>query len=87
MRLKYIAGIAIKILFVFFVVGQSLAIAQTGRAWRSDEEERTIQTYKSTNGAVVFITTMTLTVDPFDVFLEVKPREGSGSGFIVDPKR
>ena len=42
-------------------------------ASRSDEEERVIQIYRSTNEAVVFITTITLTVDPFDMFMEVKP--------------
>lgn len=55
-----------------------------GQAFRTEEEGRTIAVYKQANGAVVFISTMTLTVDPYDLFLEVKPREGTGSGFIVD---
>lgn len=56
-------------------------------AWRSETEERTIRVYKETNEAVVFITTISLTVDPFDLFLEVEPREGTGSGVIVDARR
>lgn len=76
-----------RIIFILLIFLSDLVHAQAKNAWRSDEEERTIQIYKTTNGAVVFITTMTLTLDPFDVFLEVKPKEGSGSGFIVDSKR
>ena len=65
--------------------------ARTGEprptAWRSETEERVIRVYKETNEAVVFITTISLTVDPFDLFLEMEPREGTGSGVIVDAKR
>ncbi len=56
-------------------------------AWRSETEDRTIRVYRDTNEAVVFITTISLTVDPFDLFLEVEPREGTGSGVVVDAKR
>lgn len=56
-------------------------------AWRSEEEDRTIRVYKSVNEAVVFITTVTLTVDPFDFFPEVHPQKGSGSGVVVDAER
>ena len=34
---------------------------------RSEEESKTIQVYKQTNEAVVFITTITLAVDPYDM--------------------
>jgi S1-C subfamily serine protease len=53
-------------------------------AFRTEEEDRTIRVYKETSAAVVFISTTTLTVDPYDLFLEVKPQEGTGSGFIID---
>jgi len=56
-------------------------------ARRSEEEERTIQIYKRAEQAVVFITTITLSVDPFELFPEVQQREGSGSGIIVDAER
>jgi len=56
------------------------------RSFRSDEEERTIEIYRKTNEAVVFITTITLAIDPFDMFLEYRPRQGTGSGVIVDEK-
>ncbi len=54
-------------------------------AERTSEEQRIIDVYKAVNEAVVFISTITLTVDPFDFFPEVRPREGTGSGIIVDP--
>ncbi|MCO6432142.1 MAG: trypsin-like peptidase domain-containing protein [Deltaproteobacteria bacterium] len=63
------------------------AQSEVSRAWRTDEEERTIQIYKSSSNAVVFISTITFEVDPFDAFMDVKPREGTGSGFIIDAKR
>ncbi len=56
-------------------------------AFRTPEEERTIWVYDRTNEAVVFITTTSLTVDPFDVFASSQPREGTGSGTIVDAAR
>lgn len=54
--------------------------------YRSDEEARTIEVYKRVKDAVVFITTISLSIDPFDVFLEMRPSQGTGSGVIVDPK-
>lgn len=57
------------------------------QAQRSSEEERVIRVYKNANEAVVFITTITLSVDPFDTFFELKPKEGTGSGIIVDSKK
>ena len=56
-------------------------------ARRSEEEDRIIRAYKATERAVVFITTITLTVDPFDLFPEIQSREGSGSGIIIDGRR
>ncbi len=56
-------------------------------AKRTDEEQRIIDAYKQTSEAVVFITTITLTVDPFEIFSALRPREGTGSGMIVDAKR
>lgn len=56
-------------------------------AHRTDEEQRIINVYKRANESVVFITTITLTVDPFEVFPEVRPREGTGSGMIIDSER
>lgn len=56
-------------------------------ARRTADEQEVIDVYKSVNEAVVFISTITLTVDPFDLFMEVRPVEGSGSGVIVDSQR
>lgn len=50
----------------------------------SQEEERTIAIYEQLNKAVVFITTTSLTVDPFDIFLDYRPEKGTGSGVIID---
>lgn len=57
---------------------------ETSHASRTEEEERTINVYKNASQAVVFITTISLMVDPNDIFMEVQPREGSGSGIIID---
>ncbi len=54
---------------------------------RTEGEEQTISVYKKTNESVVFITTTTLTADPFDFFMEAKQRQGTGSGVIVDAHR
>lgn len=56
-------------------------------AWRSEQEERTIQVYEKTDDAVVFITTINEYVDPFDIFYGVKQQRGTGSGIIVDSKK
>ncbi len=57
------------------------------RARRSWEEQQTVEIYKRAELGVVFINTISLSVDPFDVFPEVQQREGSGSGVIVDAER
>ena len=56
-------------------------------ATRTDEEQRTIDVYKHTNEAVVFIATKTLEIDPYEAFPEVHATEGSGSGIIIDAER
>lgn len=57
------------------------------RAPRSVEEQETIDIYRRVSDSVVFITTTTLTVDPYDILMEVQPREGTGSGIIIDGAR
>jgi S1-C subfamily serine protease len=56
-------------------------------ATRTVEEQKTIDAYKRANQAVVFITTKTYELDPFAFFDEVRPREGTGTGTIVDAAR
>lgn len=51
---------------------------------RSPEEDRYITVYRETNESVVFITTTTNTIDPFEVVPRVRPEEGTGSGIVVD---
>ncbi len=53
---------------------------------RTTEEENTIAVYKKTNQAVIFISTVSMTVDPFDWFPQYKQQQGSGSGIIIDAK-
>ena len=62
-------------------------VPDTQQAPRTEEENEIIQVYKATNEAVVFITTITLTVDPMDFYFEVQPKEGTGSGIIVDAEK
>lgn len=54
---------------------------------RTQDEEQIIRVYRNASDAVVFISTVTLTIDPFEVFPEIKRRDGMGSGFIVDDQR
>ena len=53
--------------------------AQTGGF--SADEQNNIQVYKAASPAVVNVTTVTLT---YDFFLNPVPREGAGSGFLID---
>lgn len=56
-------------------------------ARRTEEEQRIIDIYKEAGQAVVFITTTSVAVDPFDFFGATQTREGSGSGVIVDANK
>jgi S1-C subfamily serine protease len=56
-------------------------------ARRTEEEQRIIDVYKEAGKAVVFITTTSVAVDPFDFYGTAQTREGSGSGVIVDANR
>lgn len=78
------------IVFGVILVGRGESVgARDGnsRASRSAEEQRTIDVYRGVNEAVVFITTITLTYDPFEFFMDYQPREGTGSGVVVDARR
>ncbi len=90
-RITILAGAIIAASYWGFGSGeQQTATAGTvdaDQAPRSEEDKENIAVYKATNEAVVFITTITLTVDPNDIFMEVQPREGTGSGIIVDAER
>jgi S1-C subfamily serine protease len=54
---------------------------------RTPEEQKTIDLYKRVNRSVVFITTRSYVVDPFMLFDDIKPQEGTGSGTIIDAER
>jgi S1-C subfamily serine protease len=54
---------------------------------RSEDEYNTIDVYRKVNEAVVFITTISLNMDPFDFFYSYEPRTGTGSGVVVDAKK
>ncbi len=77
--------------FLLGVVGclASLVLAENviPIATRTDEENRTIQVYKATSEAVVFILTKSLQVDPNDFFPEVREVEGSGSGIVINAEK
>jgi S1-C subfamily serine protease len=85
----------VKTLVVAFVLALGLMVsalqasfAETSTtATRTVEEQKTIDVYKRANQAVVFITTKTYEIDPFAFFDEVRPREGTGTGTIVDAGR
>ena len=56
-------------------------------ARRTEEEQRIIDIYRKAGSSVVFITTTSLAIDPFDFSGSGQTREGSGSGVIVDENR
>ena len=51
---------------------------------KSSDEQKNIDVYKNAAPGVVYISTVVLTVDPFDMFSHYKQQEGSGSGVIID---
>lgn len=63
---------------------QSQKLQTQDRAPRSDEEQRVINIYKKCKDAVVFINTLKISNDPFDVFMGVEKKQGSGSGVVID---
>ena len=72
----------------YFLTGEPARANVDGTlATRTDEEERTIRVYKKASEAVVFITTMSMQSDPNDFFMEVQPREGAGSGMVIDGEK
>lgn len=64
--------------------GSALA---SGVPSRTPEEQKTIDLYKRVNRSVVFITTRSYVVDPFMLFDDIKPQEGTGSGTIIDAEK
>jgi len=72
---------------VWMASSQNLAAENAILATRTAEEQKTIDLYKRANQAVVFITTKSYELDPFAFFDEVRPREGTGSGTIIDAAR
>ena len=89
---SFVIGVILTLLAALVFMSVSLnchrASASDSRlTTRSDSEQRTIDVYKATNEAVAFITTISLVVDPNDLFLEVQPREGTGSGIVVDARK
>lgn len=81
------ALLSLTVAFIFEANAQDPSLANSVAQWRSPEEQRTIEVFKKTNEAVVFISTTTLQIDPFEIFPEVKEKQGIGSGVIVDATR
>mgnify|MGYP001024350336 CR=1 FL=1 len=48
------------------------------------EEQKFVEIFKASAPAVVFINTVRLELDPFELFFERGPVRGIGSGFIID---
>lgn len=72
----------------FFLIKNEPAIAGApSGTTRSEEEERTIRVFKTVNEAVVFISTTSYTIDPYDFFPEIQENKGVGSGIVVDSAR
>jgi S1-C subfamily serine protease len=77
------AGIALALYLVIqFTQARPLAVD-----YAEVEQERIVEIYKKTNEAVVFISTLTFFVDPYDYWSGIHPKTGAGSGVIVDAKQ
>jgi S1-C subfamily serine protease len=89
----YLAAFVLLAVVAFFSVQTITSHAQQEQPQsvqsvvRTRGEQATIDLYKRAKDAVVYISTVTLSIDPDDFFAHVRPREGSGSGIIVDAKR
>ncbi len=81
--------IIINFLFCSFVIRNVYSVEDdiNGEVPRSNEENRVINVYKKCKDSVVFISTVTISNDPFDVFMGNNLRRGSGSGVIIDDKK
>ncbi|HMO02331.1 MAG TPA: trypsin-like peptidase domain-containing protein [Oligoflexia bacterium] len=77
--------IFLKITAVFLMI--TITSLVTAETYRSPDEQRVIEIYKKASKAVVFISTISIAVDPFDIFFDIKPKEGTGSGIIVDQEK
>ncbi|MGI6679898.1 MAG: S1C family serine protease [Bdellovibrionota bacterium] len=73
--------------FILFFFPQNNLFASDLKAPRSDEELRVIKIYKACKDSVVFISTLTISQDPFDMFMGSQRKQGSGSGVIIDSKK
>ena len=79
-----------RFLYVLLVCLVSTLVAdaqQPGSPSRTVEEQKTIDLYKRVNRSVVFITTRSYVVDPFTLFDDIQPQEGTGSGTIIDAEK
>ncbi len=85
--LKAMIFACLAILGIVFSIPEAAFTQAPTIASRTVEEQKTIDVYKRANQAVVFITTKTYELDPFAFFDEVRPREGTGTGTIVDAGR
>lgn len=88
MRIKSVIFVSLSLVFLLNINASfSDTLASNLKAPRSEEELRTINIYKSCKDSVVFISTLTISQDPFDMFMGVDRKEGSGSGVIIDSKK
>lgn len=72
---------------VWLALAQVAFAQPVGVSSRTHEEQKTIDLYKRANRSVVFITTRSYVVDPFALFDDIQPQEGTGSGTIIDAEK
>lgn len=84
---RYILGMVFGVIASVILLYSPSGTATTPTSGRSDEEQRAINIYKTLSDSVVFITTLSEPMDPFELFAGAQPQKGTGSGFIVDAKQ
>lgn len=81
------AALSFFILYPMRNNGPDASTAPDYGARAQSDEVRVVDVYRRANQAVVFISTITLTIDPFEFIPEIQPHEGSGSGVIIDAEK
>lgn len=65
----------------------ALAKPNLQAAPRTAEEKQNIRVYRQTSDAVVFISTISLSVDPFELLSGGSPKEGAGTGIVINAEK
>lgn len=84
---RYFLGMLFGAIVAVVLLYSPNGTATTPSSGRTEEEQRAISIYKTLSDSVVFITTLSEPLDPFELFAGAQSQKGTGSGFIVDARQ